>query len=383
MKKIKELPDSSAYFGLLPEGCKSCGPGKKMVLLITGKCPRKCFYCPLSAAKRGKKVIYANELKVNDLSEIVSEAEAISAEGTGITGGDPMLVPAATLSAIRLLKSTFGEGHHIHLYTTGLFDLDYIPKLVDVGLDELRFHPPLTTWDRVNEKFERILEHSLSTELSVGCELPVLPGYEDQIIIFAKYLDRKGVEFLNLNELELSETNLENCEARGYIEKSSVSNAVLGSEELAHNILSNLAEIDGFNLNVHYCSAQFKDRQQLRNRLRRRAKNVLRPFELLTEDDTLLLGVVEPVSGSMKELESLRTILINKYEVPSNLIHLDNSLTGPRLEVAPWILTELKEELENLKDFNHPLDWCFIIEEYPTADRLEVERIPLVEFKVD
>ena len=39
-----------------------------------------------------------------------------------------------------------------------------------------------------------------------------------------------------------------------------------------------------------------------------------------------------------------------------------------RLEVAPWVLEEIASELE-LRSF--------IVEEYPTADRLEVERSPL------
>ena len=39
-----------------------------------------------------------------------------------------------------------------------------------------------------------------------------------------------------------------------------------------------------------------------------------------------------------------------------------------RLEVAAWVLEEIAPELELQS---------FIVEEYPTADRLEVERSPL------
>jgi len=38
------------------------------------------------------------------------------------------------------------------------------------------------------------------------------------------------------------------------------------------------------------------------------------------------------------------------------------------LEVAPWVL----EDLAALLPFR-----CYLVEEYPTADRLEVERQPL------
>jgi pyruvate formate-lyase activating enzyme-like uncharacterized protein len=374
MRKIRLMKDKSAYFGKLPPGCTFCGPGEKLVLLITGKCPCRCFYCPLSFAKRGKKVIYANEMKAKNLKDIISEAKAISAKGTGITGGDPMLVPKLTLEAIRLLKKTFGKKHHIHLYTSGKFEPKYVKLLETAGLDELRFHPPLSTWNKVDEKFEKLLKLALKSKMSIGSEIPVLPGYKDATLKFARYLDRLGVEFLNLNELELSESNLEKCEVKGYHEKSSVSNAVFGSEELSLEILYELSEDAGFKMRVHYCSAQFKDRQQLRNRLRRRAKNVIRPFEVLTDDDTFLLGVIEPGGkDKLEELEAIRSMFIEKYQVPQDLLNLD--MDGKRLEIAPWVLQELKIEFP--KSINK---MSFIIEEYPTADRLEVERVPLGKF---
>ena len=42
-----------------------------------------------------------------------------------------------------------------------------------------------------------------------------------------------------------------------------------------------------------------------------------------------------------------------------------------RLEIAPWVLEELAAEIDR-SQFD-----CYITEEYPTADRLEVERNPL------
>ena len=39
-----------------------------------------------------------------------------------------------------------------------------------------------------------------------------------------------------------------------------------------------------------------------------------------------------------------------------------------KVEVAPWILEEIAEELEYK---------CYMSEQYPTADALEVERTPL------
>ncbi len=375
MKEIHELDEGSMYFGTLPKGCTYCGPGEKLVLLITGKCQRRCFYCPLSIKKRGKDVIYADELKVDNLEDILEEANAIAAKGTGITGGDPMVTPELTLEAIRLLKDNFGDKHHIHLYTAGGFELKYIAALSDAGLDELRFHPPAYTWDKVDKHFDNLLKLALDSKISIGAELPVIPGFEESIKSFTQYIDSCGVEFINLNELEFSEGNWDKCKARGFSQKSPISNAVLGSERSAIKILHELANDDELTLNIHYCSAQFKDRQQLRNRLIRRAKHVIRPFELLTEDGTFLLGIIEPINEkNLNDLERVRTQFLEKFDVPGELLNL--SYKAKRLEIASWILEKLRNEIPaELREH------CFIIEEYPTADRLEVERIPIDEFK--
>ena len=109
---------------------------------------------------------------------------------------------------------------------------------------------------------------------------------------------------------------------------------------------------------IHYCSSSFKDSVQLRNRLKRRARRIARPGDLMTSEGTLLKGVIEGADAKKAE-EHLRT----NFDVPKKLMHFDAE--KDRLEVASWVLHELSDLL--------PFD-SFIIEEYPTADRLEVER---------
>ena len=115
-----------------------------MVVLVTGLCSTKCFYCPISFKKGGTDRIFADEWELDnerDTEKLIREAENIDATGAGITGGDPLLVWQRVKTYITLLKETFGEKFHIHLYTSALKNADHLSDLVAAGLDEVRFHP--------------------------------------------------------------------------------------------------------------------------------------------------------------------------------------------------------------------------------------------------
>lgn len=351
------LERGSAVKGELPEGCKLCGPGRKMVLFVTGLCDSNCFYCPLSEHKKNLDVVYADEMPVNSDEDVLEEARLIGAKGTGITGGDPLKKMERTIHYIRLLKGEFGEGHHIHLYTA-TFNPEYVERLVDAGLDEIRFHPPPETWRNFGDTpLKNKLQAILRLPIDVGFEIPVLPDMEEDIKSLIKYIDGMGVKFINLNELEFAETNYRALLGRGYRMREGLSSAAEGSAESAMRILQ---EMDT-DMSMHFCTAAFKDGVQLRNRLRNRAENIARPYEIITEDGTILKGIIycdEP-DWVIKRLK-------NEFDVPDELFFMD--VEHSRIDIAPWVIEEIHGELG-----------CdsYIIEEYPTWDRLEVERIPL------
>jgi pyruvate formate-lyase activating enzyme-like uncharacterized protein len=66
------------------------------------------------------------------------------------------------------------------------------------------------------------------------------------------------------------------------------------------------------------------------------------------------------------DLEPLMRDLEVRHRVPRDLMGLDGA--RKRLEVAPWILEAIAPSL------GRP---AFLVEEYPTADGLEVERTRL------
>jgi len=159
---------------------------------------------------------------------------------------------------------------------------------------------------------------------------------------------------VNLNELEFSEANFPRMKVHGYEMKHELSYGVKGADPVALRILGRK-----WRTTVHYCTSGYKDGWQLRSRIKRRAETVAHPWDVITKDGTLLKGIVE---GS--DLEPLRKVLEATYHVPPNLMGVD----GPRkrLEIAPWILEEIAPKLRRP---------AFLVEEYPTADGLEVERL--------
>lgn len=362
MRKISKTGGGSIFIGELSKGCKLCVRGAKLVLFVTGLCehPPSCsWYCPISYERRGRDVTFANERLVLDDGDVISEATLCSAEGTGITGGEPLLVLDRTIHYINLLKNHFGEKHHIHLYT-GMRRIvrEDIEKLVDAGLDEIRFH--------ISTVRESKVLASVDGSLSVGVEIPAIPRRIEPIKRLIKSLERYEVNFLNINELEFSETNAYQLKMRGYrLDKNSMV-AVEGSENTAMALLE--WALNNTDLNIHYCPSRFKGGVQLKNRLVRRAKNVAKPYEKVTREGLLLKGVIN-FDESKKDINQIYSIF-RRYKISDQLIYYNKEKS--RIETSVRVVKKIAEEAKR-KGFK-----VGILEEYPTEQpRLETEYTPL------
>lgn len=357
MLKSRTLPNNSFVKGTMPISCVMCQEGSKMVLLVTGLCSYDCYYCPLSLEKQGKSLTYANEKLVADDRDVIFEAKSIGARGTGITGGDPLIEMKKTLRYIRLLKRKFGKRHNIHLYTSTP-DIDKIGRLAEAGLDEIRFHPPLRVWDCLEKTdYPAAIKKARCLKLKTGIEIPAIPKTAEKILKLINSAKAAGAQFVNLNELEFSESNWQELKKRKFRIKDDVSSAVSGSEETAYKVI----RADKSGITIHYCSSSFKDATQLRKRIMRRAKNTAMGLEIITPDGTFVKGVVECPNP-----KTFVKSLSEDFDISSDLIRVDSDKN--RVEIAAWILEEIYKEIGCQS---------FIVEEYPTADRLEVERRPL------
>ncbi|MBS3148270.1 radical SAM protein [Candidatus Woesearchaeota archaeon] len=361
--------------GNLSEGCIQCVNGRKLVLFITGLCAQRCWYCPVSEQKFGEDVAFANEWKISDPKnpvELFEEARLTNATGAGITGGDPLVLTERCVEYIKLLKKRFGKEFHIHLYTPlKLVTQERLKKLYDAGLDEIRFHPNIedkTLWDRLNL--------AKQFKWKIGIEIPVIPFLEKEMKELIDYAKGK-IDFINLNELERSDTQTSHykIDERNLKQKDAISYGVKGSKELALKLLK-YAQSKG--LAAHFCTAKLKDSVQMKNRLQIRAKNAKYDFDEMTEEGLLLRGCaylkqLAPGAGYrekikqadkqklLRELEIIRKTVLSKWETP---IEIDSE----KLRIILPIEFVKKHKLA-LKKIGVILA---IVEEYPTADAIEM-----------
>ena len=366
---------ADAHQGILAKGCELCITGEKSVFFVTGVCPRHCFYCPISEQKWQKDEIYINEWKTDDFNNIVKEIQLCKSKGVGITGGDPLARVDRTAQFIKMLKERFGKEFHIHLYTSlNLFTEENLKKLYDAGLDEIRCHP-----DVDDKKYWERIKNGTKFPWHFGMEIPAIPGKEKETIELINFA-KQYVQFINLNELEYSDTNAAQFDKGKYLTKNTLSYGIKGSEEFAKALLKEFKEDK---VRIHYCSSAFKDNIQMRRRIKKRAESIMTTKEEMTEDGTIMKGIVYlkefvPGVGYKKKLEAVE----NKEELLKKLTAARESLLQKKIITDIDIddkkyrllcpIREIKRKMcaKAVKEAGYV---PAIVEEYPTQDAFEVE----------
>lgn len=347
MKMINGICDDlGCWVGELPSGCKLCMDGLKTVIFITGLCTDRCYYCPISNERRGVDIVYVNEVKLHnpeDFKTLELEIIASGSKGAGITGGDPLLVYGRTVKYIVRLKKVFDDKFHIHLYTSGTkAHVNMFKELNDLGLDEIRFHiVSKDTW--------RAIEHALKYDMDVVIEVPAIPNSKEWLLSLILKAEELGVKYVNVNELEVSESNYDALIMRGF-KFNDDGVTVVGSESAALEVLKLVNEL-GVKVNVHYCPSVFKDRYQLRRRLMRRGLRTKYVFEELSD------GLVRWARVNKESCKDVINYVLMDMIIDDGSYYLIN----PKL-IGKLDLTKCKGEF---------------IEAYPTGERLHINLTPL------
>ncbi len=243
----------------LPEGCKLCLHGLKSVLFITGLCPVKCFYCPVNPERRGRDVMYINDVPLRNLKTLILEIERCLSKGVAITGGEPLTVPDRVLELSVSLKNTFGDEFHIHIYTNiAVLDKRRVKLLSMCPLDEVRIHT--LDLDLTQRKLN-LLKLLSKQHFRVGLEVPVLPGFEhaiERVVEILYYND--VISFVNLNEADVSSGN--ECSLRRLGYKFNPDGTVQGSYETGRRLALSLASKFP-DLSINFCTSCTKDAIQV------------------------------------------------------------------------------------------------------------------------
>ena len=349
------------------EGCIQCQMGSKLVLFITGKCHWKCDYCPLSENRREAEMMFANERPCTSFDEVIEEARAMNATGAGITGGDPLMDREHTLEGIRRLRQEFGPSFHMHMYTSIPFKPEYAREFAEAGLDEIRFH----LLDLDAKKYSTVISACSAQGIETGIEIPCEPDQEKELMDALEEMRDMDIQFLNLNELEITVGNHGNMEVRGFNLSDEITAGAAGSAELAIKMRDRVAAaalgkpdpIDGvvrepYGFHLKFCTAVYKDAGQLRNRFLRRGEATIAPHELLTEDGTLIFGVIEcdneVAEGYMDEI-------IRETGLPRRFLYHDSE--RGRIEIPLSTAEEISDSVEAPVAF---------VEVHPTHERLEM-----------
>ncbi|WP_202320307.1 radical SAM protein [Archaeoglobus neptunius] len=330
MRKFRRI-EAGSYYSYLPEGCRLCRRGSKLVLFVTGKCMHSCFYCPISKERSGRDVIYANERKVRSIEDFLEEAELMGADGVAITGGEPLLKIERVAEFLKIAKEL---DMHVHLYTSLPAGEEKLRKLRK--LDEIRFHPPELLKP---EAYADSIRAAKKLGMDAGFEIPAL-RFDERIVEIANDLDA----FLNVNQLEVSETNWREIVGRGY--------AVKDYYVETPEVIKAYEKASKF----HYCSARFKDVAQFRRRLIRMAMNHPEFYEI-TGDGTVVCCRIDGNLDVAEYILSRKGIKYVRFE--------------DCIETSPELDEEIREALksEGLK--------LSLVERYPTFNRMVVDRIEI------
>ena len=351
------------------EGCIQCQMGSKLVLFITGHCHWMCDYCPLSENRREIDWMFANErrVEIGDWDAVIEEARAMNATGAGITGGDPVMARERVLEACKILKNEFGDDFHLHMYTSIPFKAEWANDFAEAGLDEIRFH----FLDLESEKYTETMAACIESGMLTGVEIPCEPDKENELMQLLETMRDMPVQFLNLNELEITVGNHDNMELRGFNLSDEITAGAAGSGELATRMRDRVmaASIgapdpeegtvrEPYPYHLKFCTATYKDSGQLRRRFIRRGEHTISPHEILTEDGTLLFGAVDcSLEDSEEWIEEIHT----ETGLPRRFMLYDSD--NERIELPLSMAEELVGEIEA------PIS---LVEVHPTHERLEM-----------
>jgi pyruvate formate-lyase activating enzyme-like uncharacterized protein len=275
---------ATIYLGKLSPGCGHCKRGSWDCIFVTRRCNLTCSFC--CSAKTTPRKGFASALG-RSVQQLIQNYETIGIGGVSLSGGEALLEPELTFSLLEAFRQRL-RGKYLWLYTNGLLlRPEYIERLADLGLDEIRVNAAATGYD------DPILLGTIARAAqripAVTVEIPAIPGDAAKLVACLAAWSNAGVTYLNLHEL-MRERNSHSARLQGEFRQvvladGHVTDVSVGSRDVALQVMQ--AVVDGnIPLNLNLCSFANK-LLQLRGRRDNLAVLRRQPHQRLVDSEYL------------------------------------------------------------------------------------------------
>jgi pyruvate formate-lyase activating enzyme-like uncharacterized protein len=281
-----QMADEGAtiYLGKLSPGCGHCKRGTWDCIFVTKQCNLACSFC--CSANTIPRKGFASALG-KSVDQLIENYQIVGIGGISLSGGEALLEPEQTFSLLeafrRRLPSTY-----LWLYTNGLLlQPEYIERLADLGLDEIRFNAAATGYD--DPIVLQTMARAAQRIPAVTVEIPAIPSDAHKLVACLAAWCDAGVTYVNLHEL-MRERNSHSACLQGdfrqvVLADGHATDVSVGSREVALQVMQTVVDRN-IPLNVNLCSFANK-LLQLRGRRRNLAVLRAEPHQRLVDSEYL------------------------------------------------------------------------------------------------
>lgn len=196
----------------LSKGCRACKSAAWICIYIGIKCNLKCEFCPqLSRHKSSNEYIWANggDNTIHwkeDLNKVIKRNPQIN--GISFSGGEPFLYFDTLVEWIIYIHDNW-PNIYLWMYTNGLLVTERKVKiLIEQGLQEIRFDLAATKYSNKVIETMDLCKNEWGLKY-LSAEVPVLPKLMNPLLKSLKTLDKIGLDYLNLHEIQIAQENKE------------------------------------------------------------------------------------------------------------------------------------------------------------------------------
>ena len=238
--------------GPLIPGCKICTEMAHMSFQLGFLCNTRCPFCFLETYEADTPHEDERHNRQALLKEFHRQKDEL--KGVSLTGGEPLLYLSELEDCVsEMLNSK--TGLHFWVYTNGILaDVKHLSVLKNLGIREIRFN---LAAENYNDKILKNLEHAREMFDYVAVEVPSYPRQKDRLMGCLGELNRIGIDQLNLQELLVTDANVNRLEGEGYETGFSFLKKyfLYGSRIMTYEIMQHCVN-EGYSFTVNDCSAR-------------------------------------------------------------------------------------------------------------------------------